>query len=116
MHKFYRYATPPAAAATAASNAFARRGLLIAASSGGLTLALLPPGLVVADPAGALSDGSFQPTIWYEIRQDGRILVNIAEAEMGQHVGTALARIVADELEAEAGDDIGGRLDNGLLI
>ena len=29
------------------------------------------------------------------------LLINIAEAEMGQHVGTALARIVADELEAD---------------
>ena len=27
--------------------------------------------------------------------------VNIIRAEMGQHVGTALARIVADELEAD---------------
>ena len=27
--------------------------------------------------------------------------INITRAEMGQHVGTALARIVADELEAD---------------
>ena len=31
----------------------------------------------------------------------GRVTVNIAKAEMGQHVGTALARILADELECE---------------
>ena len=29
------------------------------------------------------------------------VTVNIIRAEMGQHVGTALARIVADELEAD---------------
>ena len=32
---------------------------------------------------------------------DGIVTVNIIRAEMGQHVGTALARIVADELEAD---------------
>src|SRR5260370_11229679 len=45
----------------------------------------------------------FEPTIWYSIGRDGRITVNIIRAEMGQHVGTALARILADELEADWG-------------
>lgn len=48
----------------------------------------------------------FAPTVWVEISGDGSILVNIAKAEMGQHVGTALARIVADELGANW-DDVG---------
>jgi isoquinoline 1-oxidoreductase subunit beta len=43
----------------------------------------------------------FEPTIWYAIGRDGQITVNIIRAEMGQHIGTALARIVADELEAD---------------
>ncbi len=34
-------------------------------------------------------------------RRDGIVTVNVIRAEMGQHVGTALARIVADELEAD---------------
>lgn len=42
-----------------------------------------------------------EPTIWYSIGRDGRLTVNIIRAEMGQHVGTALARIVADELEVD---------------
>ena len=33
--------------------------------------------------------------------RDGIVTVNIIRAEMGQHVGTALARILADELEAD---------------
>jgi len=44
---------------------------------------------------------SFAPTIWFEMDADGNVLVNITKAEMGQHVGTALARIVADELGAD---------------
>ena len=52
----------------------------------------------------ALAARQFAPTIWFEIDAQGRILVNIAKAEMGQHVGTALARIVADELGANWDD------------
>ena len=45
----------------------------------------------------------FEPTIWYGIDPGGEVTINIKRAEMGQHVGTALARIVADELEADWG-------------
>lgn len=44
---------------------------------------------------------SFAPNVWFEVSGAGDVLVNIAKAEMGQHVGTALARIVADELGAD---------------
>ena len=50
------------------------------------------------------SNQSFAPTVWFEINNDGDVLVNIAKAEMGQHVGTALARIIADELGADWND------------
>jgi CO/xanthine dehydrogenase Mo-binding subunit len=43
----------------------------------------------------------FEPTIWFSIDGEGFVTVNIIRAEMGQHVGTALARILADELEAD---------------
>lgn len=43
----------------------------------------------------------FSPTVWFELDGTGSVLINIAKAEMGQHVGTALARIVADELGAD---------------
>ena len=49
----------------------------------------------------AASPSAFEPTIWYSIDHDGIVSVNIIRAEMGQHVGTALARILADELEAD---------------
>lgn len=47
------------------------------------------------------SSKHFAPTVWFEISDTGAVLINIAKAEMGQHVGTALARIVADELGAD---------------
>ncbi|MFT5607833.1 MAG: isoquinoline 1-oxidoreductase beta subunit [Pseudoalteromonas tetraodonis] len=49
-------------------------------------------------------DNIFSPAVWFEIDGQGKVLVNIAKAEMGQHVGTALARIVADELGADWND------------
>ena len=58
-------------------------------------------------PAEALSEASpgsakgFEPTIWYSIDGDGVVTVNVIRAEMGQHIGTALARILSDELEAD---------------
>ena len=46
-------------------------------------------------------DKLFSPTVWFEVDGEGGVLVNVAKAEMGQHVGTALARVVADELGAD---------------
>ena len=90
--------------------ALTRRGFL-AATVGASALFGFPSGagaaMNPANPGGALSAASpplFEPTLWYAIDEQGKIIVNIIRAEMGQHVGTALARILADELEANWGD------------
>lgn len=57
----------------------------------------------VQDLAAAGRSNLFSPAVWFEISGTGDVSVNIAKAEMGQHVGTALARIVADELGADWG-------------
>ena len=69
-----------------------RRSFLIASTSAGL---------VFGFAAVAHSASAFAPTIWYSMAPDGVVTVNIIRAEMGQHVGTSLARILADELEVE---------------
>ena len=76
-----------------------RRGFLIAMVGGGVMLGYARSGL--AAPATGVASDLFDPTIWYGIDPRGTVTVNIIRAEMGQHVGTALARIVADELEAD---------------
>ncbi len=48
-----------------------------------------------------LSQNAFSPSVWFEVAANGAVNINIAKAEMGQHIGTALARIVADELGAD---------------
>ena len=86
-----------------------RRGFLIAMMGAGVMLGYARSGLAavefLASGAQGETDSSagdlFEPTIWYGIDRSGAVTVNIIRAEMGQHVGTALARIVADELEAD---------------
>ena len=86
-----------------------RRSFLITMLGAGVMLGYAKSTLGAADVVlEALSTNSarsagdfFEPTIWYGIDPSGTVTVNIIRAEMGQHVGTALARIVADELEAD---------------
>jgi CO/xanthine dehydrogenase Mo-binding subunit len=71
-----------------------RRGFLVSAAGAGLAFSFLS-----ACETGNPDAPAYQPTQWYAIDADGIITVNIIRAEMGQHVGTSLARILADELE-----------------
>src|ERR1700723_649049 len=76
-----------------------RRGFLITMMGGGIMLGYARRSL--ADQSTGSAGELFEPTIWYGIDPSGTVTVNIIRAELGQHVGTALARIVADELEAD---------------
>ena len=77
-----------------------RRSFLIGAAGTGVAFGFAASGGMEAASSAPMT-GQFDPTIWYSIDRDGTITVNIIRAEMGQHVGTALARILADELEAD---------------
>ncbi|MCV2353290.1 molybdopterin-dependent oxidoreductase [Paucibacter sp. B2R-40] len=101
----------PTASAPSPAPGPTRRGFLISATSAGFAMAytLAEPALA-ADAANGAAKGAangaaagFEPTIWYDIDREGIVTVNIIRAEMGQHVGTALARIVAEELELDWG-------------
>ncbi|HOY77753.1 MAG TPA: molybdopterin-dependent oxidoreductase [Hyphomonadaceae bacterium] len=74
-----------------------RRGFLIAAAGSGVAFSFL----TACTPEEAASTAAaYEPTQWYAIDNAGIVTVNVIRAEMGQHVGTSLARILADELEA----------------
>jgi isoquinoline 1-oxidoreductase beta subunit len=47
------------------------------------------------------SNSSFHPNVWFEITSDNRITITLGASEMGQGSHTALAMILADELEAD---------------
>ncbi|MED5581526.1 MAG: molybdopterin cofactor-binding domain-containing protein [Pseudomonadota bacterium] len=89
---------------TLSETGVSRRGFMIGATSAGFTLAFVPHALLSSAPAHAMAEKLFEPTIWYSIAPSGEVSVNITKAEMGQHVGTALALIVAEELEANWDD------------
>ncbi len=85
--------------------ALSRRSFLVVTAGAGLAFGFLPSAEAAMDPAAKggvppkLNGPTFEPTIWFSMDADGMVTVNIIRAEMGQHVGTALARILADELE-----------------
>ena len=89
--------------------AVSRRTFLASSVTAGLVMSFgtLLPGCSREQAATDIAAGGasrvFSPAVWFEIGSDGNVLINIAKAEMGQHVGTALARIVADELGADWG-------------
>ena len=84
-----------------------RRSFLIATGATGVMLGYTRSSLAalgsfaLGAPQPSRPDQLFEPTIWYGINPDGVVTINIIRAEMGQHIGTALARILADELEAD---------------
>ena len=84
-----------------------KRNFLISSAAGfsGLVIAqtalskqavnLLNPGspLVIPD--------NFEPCVWFTMQSSGKTNVHIFRQEIGQHIGTALAQIVAEELELD---------------
>jgi len=77
-----------------------RRNFLIGSSVAGLAFGYVAV-TGVHGISEALAAGKFEPTAWYSIAPDGKITVMVGKAEMGQHVSSAMAQIVAEELEAD---------------
>lgn len=77
-----------------------RRSFLIGASATGLAFGYAAVHGVTG-VGDALAANSFGPTTWYSIAPDGKITVMVGKGEMGQHVSSAMAQIVAEELEAD---------------
>ena len=82
-----------------------RRGFLVAGALGGGGL-LVGCGVTPAERVGHSHDfatgaGEVALNGWVKINADGRVIVAAPRAEMGQGVHTALALLVAEELEAD---------------
>jgi isoquinoline 1-oxidoreductase beta subunit len=76
-----------------------RRAFLVTGAVGGAALVLrIPHSRQGGAPEGA---SRFAPNQWLRIGADGRVTAVIARSEMGQGVRTALAMILAEELDAD---------------
>ena len=87
-----------------------RRSFLIRAGSGigGLAIfqsALAKPVVNLLDTNSPLIiPENFEPSVWFTMQSDGKTNVHVYNTEFGQHIGTALAQLVAEELELSWGD------------
>ncbi len=69
-------------------------GLLIAESvNAGSVINLLDPGSPLMIPE------NYSPAVWFTMQSSGETTIHVYRQEIGQHIGTALAQIVAEELE-----------------
>src|SRR5690349_15249164 len=59
------------------------------------------PRLLTTDTATPVPETPFQPNLYLRIDPDGTVTLNIHRSEMGQGVRTALAMILAEELDAD---------------
>lgn len=75
-----------------------RRTFLASATAAGAALTIRFP---LVGPGAADAAAAYDPNAALTITPDGLVTVHITKAEMGQGVGTALAQIVAEELEAD---------------
>ena len=75
-----------------------RRSFIVGTAATGLVLgyATFPE---IGD-ALAATPSNFEPTVWYAIGNDGKVVVTVGKAEMGQHISSTMAQLVAEELEA----------------
>jgi CO/xanthine dehydrogenase Mo-binding subunit len=87
-----------------------RRGFLVSMCAAGAVFGFPRHALAAMNPEAPnglpieAAGAKYEPAIWYWIDSAGKVNVNIIRAEMGQHIGTSIARILADELGANWDD------------
>lgn len=92
--------------ATFERDGFTRRDFLVgsAAAGAGLVMGFSVLPKLAGTARDALAAGNFEPSLFITMEPSGVTTVHITKAEMGQHVGTALAQSVAEELEVDWAD------------
>jgi len=75
-----------------------RRSFLVGTAATGLVLGYVA--LPQIKDALAAPAANFEPTVWYSIGHDGKVVVTVGKADMGQHVASTMAQLIAEELEA----------------
>jgi CO/xanthine dehydrogenase Mo-binding subunit len=77
-----------------------RRSFLVGTAAAGLALGYSSvPAMLGGDQAFAATS-NFDPSVWYSIAPDGIVTVTSGKADMGQHIASTMAQIIAEELGA----------------
>ena len=74
-----------------------RRTFIVGTAATGLVIGYAAPKIGEALAATA---ANAEPTIWAAISPDGKVWVTVGKADMGQHIASTMAQLVAEELEA----------------
>jgi isoquinoline 1-oxidoreductase subunit beta len=74
-----------------------RRTFIVGTAATGLVIGYAAPKI---GEAWAATAANAEPTIWAAISPDGKVWVTVGKADMGQHIGSTMAQLVAEELEA----------------
>jgi isoquinoline 1-oxidoreductase subunit beta len=90
---------------TSQSVDLSRRSFVVGVAAAGLTLGYASvPGLLgdaQAATAAAPAAANFAPSVWYAIGPDGLVTVTCGKADMGQHIASTMAQIIAEELGSD---------------
>ena len=84
-----------------------RRKFLVSSAAGfsGLVIAqstVAKPVINLLDPGSPLViPDNFEPCVWFTMQSSGKTNIHVFRQEIGQHIGTSLAQIVAEELELD---------------
>ena len=74
-----------------------RRSFIVGTAATGLVLGYAVPKI---GEALAATTANVEPTVWASIGNDGKVWVTVGKADMGQHIASTMAQLVAEELEA----------------
>jgi isoquinoline 1-oxidoreductase len=77
-----------------------RRNFLVAAGATGLVAGYAGVPALNSAFAGNAAAAPLAPTAWYTIGTDGKVVVTCGKAEMGQHICSTMAQLIAEELGA----------------
>jgi isoquinoline 1-oxidoreductase len=78
------------------STDLSRRSFIVGTSAAGLALGFAS----VTGSSALAAPANFDPSVWYSIAPDGLVTVTCGKADMGQHIASTMAQLVAEELGA----------------
>src|SRR6202046_4376479 len=74
-----------------------RRSFIVGTAATGLVIGYAATELGETLPG---TPAKAEPSIWVAISPDGKVWVTVGKADMGQHIGSTMAQLVAEELES----------------